>query len=54
LKLNDFDGELLDQLHGISRTAPEFFFTTISQNGDVDLYSIVKFLNELKKTFSIN
>ena len=49
--LTNFDGELLEQLHNISKTAPEFFFTTLKQNGEVDLFSIVMFSNELKKIF---
>jgi hypothetical protein len=51
MNLKNFDGELLEQLYGVSKTAPEFFFSSLKQNDNVDLYSILKFLNELKKIF---
>ena len=49
--LNNFDGELLEQLNSMRQDAPEFFYTTLKQNGEIDLFSIVKFSNELKKKF---
>lgn len=46
-----FDGELLDQLFKISKTAPEAFFRELNKSGQLDLLSIVRFVNELERLF---
>ncbi len=49
--LQNFDGELLQQLYTIYKDAPEYYFKTLSQNHQIDLFSVVKFTNELNKLF---
>ena len=39
------------QLHNISKEAPEYFYNRLNQNEKIDLFSIVKFTNELNKLF---
>jgi hypothetical protein len=51
--LQHFDGELLDQFYQVSREAPEYFFKTLSHDHKVELFAVVKFINELNKLFRI-
>lgn len=50
-QLGEFDGELLDQLFKIYKKAPGFFLQEINKSGQLDLLSIVRFVNELEKLF---
>jgi hypothetical protein len=47
--LKSHDGKFLHQLHNLHETAPEFFYSSISQNGKVNLEEIFKFKDELNK-----
>ena len=41
--LNGFNGKMLKHLHSIQKSAPEYFFSSISQNKSVSLKSCVEF-----------
>lgn len=45
--LKEFDGRMLKHLHSIKNSAPEYFYSTISQNKTLNLKACVKFSLEL-------
>jgi hypothetical protein len=45
--LNGFDGKMLKHLHSIKKLAPEYFFSSISQNRSISLKSCVEFSMKL-------
>lgn len=49
--MNDFDGELMIKLNDIIKRFPNYMLDRFSKYKDLDLYSVVKFLNEFEKLF---
>jgi hypothetical protein len=52
--LNGFDGKMLKHLRSIKKSAPEYFFSSVSQNRSISLKSCVEFsmkLDELLENF---
>jgi hypothetical protein len=52
--LNGFDGKMLKHLRSIKKSAPEYFFSSISQNRSISFKSCVEFsmkLDELLENF---
>ena len=44
-----FDGEMLVQLGRVKKTAPDYYFSSISRNNSIDLYYVLKFTTEFEK-----
>jgi hypothetical protein len=47
--LDSFDGELLFQLYKMYSYSPEYYYTSLSQNGKVNLNQVLIFTNQLTK-----
>lgn len=50
-ELTDFDGEMLEELNRIRKTASEYFYRTISKNSQVKLNQVTHFSKHLRKLF---
>lgn len=50
-ELTDFDGEMLEELNYIRKTASEYFYRAISKNSQVKLIQVTRFSKHLRKLF---
>lgn len=50
--LSNFDGEMLEELNFIRKAASEYFYKSISNNSQVDLFHVIKFSKQLRKLFN--
>lgn len=49
--LINFNGKMLSNLNSIRLTAPDYYFTAISKNNTIDLFSVVNFNQEFSNLF---
>lgn len=49
--IRNFNGAMLMQLNSVKKTAPDYFYTAISKNNQIELFAVLKFSIEFEKLF---